>query len=48
MNNTRPTARQLRQFEQALQQAQSESFSFTDTNLRQLQARRDAYLASLR
>lgn len=48
MTNSRPSARQIRQFEQALQQAQAQSFSFTDTNIRQLQARRDAYLASLR
>lgn len=48
MTNSRPSARQLQQFAQALQQAQNESFNFTDTNLRQLQARRDAYLASLR
>lgn len=44
----RLNAQQTRQFEAALQQAQAQSFVFTDANLRRLQAQSDAYYLSLR
>ena len=46
MTNARPSARQLRQFNQALQQAANASANVRPIN--QLEAARDAYLASLR
>jgi len=46
MNNARPSARQLREFQAALQQAASASASVRPIN--ELAAARDQYLASLR
>lgn len=46
MTNARPSARQLRQFQAALQQAASASASVRPVS--ELAAARDAYLASLR
>ena len=46
MTNSRPSARQLREFQAALQQAASASARVRPIN--QLEAVRDAYLASLR
>lgn len=48
MKNSRPTSRELRQFEAALHQAQTESVQVTDSLLTRLAAKRDAYLESLR
>ena len=48
MTNSRPTARQLRKFEAGLLQAQAKSVQVSDGLLRQLAAKRDAYLANLR
>lgn len=48
MNNARIRSQQLAKFEAKLNTIQSQSFKFTDTNLRDLAAKRDAYLASLR
>ena len=48
MNNSRPSSRQLRQFEQALHQAAANSVRVNNTLLRELSAKRDAYLASLK
>ena len=45
---TRPTQRQLEQFEAKLQQATRNSVQVTDTLLRKLAAKRDAHLANLR
>ena len=44
----RLNAQQLRRFEASLQHAQAQSFDFSVTNLRRLEAQRDAYLLSLR
>ena len=44
----RPTARQLRDFEAALNTASRDSVNVTDTLLAKLAARRDAHLANLR
>ena len=46
MSNARPSARQLNDFRQALQAAANASANVR--SLDQLEARRDAYLASLR
>jgi len=46
MTNARPTARQLRKFQEALQQAAQASANVRPIN--ELAAARDAYLASLR
>ena len=46
MNNARPSARQLNDFYKALQAAADQSRSVRP--IRQLEAARDAYLASLR
>ena len=46
MTNARPTARQLREFQEALQQAAQASANVRPIN--ELAAARDAYLASLR
>ena len=48
MTNSRPSSRQLRQFEAALQQAAAGSVRVNDSLLRELAAKRDAYLANLR
>ena len=48
MKNSRPSARQIRQFEAALHQAQSNSVQVNNTLLTKLAAKRDAYLATLR
>ena len=46
MTNSRPSARQLAQFAQALRDAEQASLRIPSKH--ELQARRDAYLASLR
>ena len=46
MTNSRPSARQLAQFAQALRDAEQASLRIASKH--ELQARRDAYLASLR
>ena len=46
MSNARPSTRQLQVFHNALQQAQQQAASVP--SYRELAARRDAYLASLR
>lgn len=48
MKNTRPSARQLREFQNALTAAQADSARISNRLLTDLAARRDAYLASLR
>lgn len=48
MQNSRPSSRQLRQFEAALQQAAAGSVKVNNSLLRELAAKRDAYLANLR
>ena len=48
MQNSRPSSRQLRQFEAALQQAVAGSVQVNNTLLRELAAKRDAHLANLR
>ena len=48
MQNSRPSSRQLRQFETALQQAVAGSVQVNNTLLRELAAKRDAHLANLR
>jgi len=48
MQNSRPSSRQLRQFEAALQQAAAGSIRVNNTLLRELAAKRDAYLADLK
>lgn len=48
MQNSRPSSRQLRQFETALQQAVAGSVRVNNTLLRELAAKRDAHLANLR
>ena len=45
---TRPTARQLQQFEAQLNKAAANSVRVNNTLLRELAAKRDAYLAQLR
>ena len=45
---TRPTARQLAQFEAALHKATRNSVDVSDTLLRKLADKRDTYLAQLR
>ena len=44
----RLNSQQLRKFEADLQYAQAQSFDFSITNLRRLEAQRDAYLLTLR
>lgn len=48
MQNTRLSARQLRQFEAALIAAQADSVRVSSKLLNELAAKRDAHLASLR
>ncbi len=48
MINARIRSQQLAKFEAKLNTIQAQSFKFTDANLRDLAAKRDAYLASLR
>ena len=48
MQNARIRSTQAAKFEAALNTIQAQSFRFTDANLRELAAKRDAYLASLR
>lgn len=45
---TRPTARQIREFEAAINNAARDSVQVNHTLLAQLAAKRDAHLASLR
>ena len=45
---SRPSSRQLQQFEAQLHKAANDSVRVTDTLLAKLAARRDAYLAQLR
>ena len=45
---TRPTQRQIEQFEAKLHKATRNSVTVSDTLLRKLAAKRDAYLANLR
>lgn len=48
MINARIRSQELAKFEAKLNTIQAQSFKFTDANLRDLAAKRDAYLASLR
>lgn len=45
---SRPSQRQLQQFEAQLQKAAANSVQVSDSLLQKLAARRDAYLANLR
>lgn len=48
MANSRPSSRQLREFNAALRQVQEQSAPLTDSFWANLAAKRDAHLASLK